>query len=163
MTLEPTAIIDIGSNSVRLVVFAGPPRVPTPIFNEKVLAGLGWGVKGMLPLEARARALAALSRFMLLIERMKGQRVLAVATAAIRDAGQEGAGLVRDVKRIGVCCRLLRAEEEAALAGDGILSGIPEADGIAGDLGGGSLELVDVRDGRLKGRGISRGLGVLRL
>ena len=162
-TLEPTAIIDIGSNSVRLVVFAGPPRVPTPIFNEKVLAGLGSGGEGMLPLEARARALAALSRFMLLIEHMKVKRVLAVATAAIRDAGQEGAEFVRDVKRIGFDCRVLRAEEEAALAGDGILSGIPEADGIAGDLGGGSLELVDVSDGRLKGRGISLGLGVLRL
>ena len=161
-TAEPTAIIDIGSNSVRLVVYAGPPRIPTPIFNEKVLAGLGSGPEGALPEEPRARALAALSRFKLLIDHMKLKRTQVVATAAIRDAGKEGTKFVREVERIGFDCQVLAAEEEAALAGEGVLCGIPEADGIVGDLGGGSLELVDVRGGKTS-NGISLGLGVLRL
>jgi len=160
---EPVGIIDIGSNSVRLVVYAGPPRIPTPIFNEKILAGLGSGLdrSGTLPIEARSRALAALERFKLLLGHMKVERAQVVATAAIRDA-RDGAEFVREVERIGFECDILSAEEEARLAGDGVLSGIPEADGIVGDLGGGSLELVDVADGRARG-GISLPLGVLRL
>ena len=154
-TAEPAAIIDIGSNSVRLVVYAGPPRIPTPIFNEKVLAGLGRATSrpGRLPEEARARALAALRRFRLLIEQMKVKQTRVVATAAVRDAA-DGAEFVREVERIGFDCEVLTAEEEADLAGQGVLSGIPEADGIVGDLGGGSLELVDVADGATS-RGIS--------
>ena len=160
---EPVGIIDIGSNSVRLVVYAGPPRIPTPIFNEKVLAGLGGGAdrSGPLPAEARDKAVAALERFKLLLGHMKVKRSQVVATAAIRDA-EDGAEFVREVGRIGLNCEILSAEEEARLAGDGVLSGIPEADGIVGDLGGGSLELVDVADGQAVG-GISLPLGVLRL
>jgi exopolyphosphatase/guanosine-5'-triphosphate,3'-diphosphate pyrophosphatase len=84
-----------------------------------------------------------------------------VATAAIRDAA-DGAAFVREVKRVGLDCRVLSAEEEAELAGEGVLSGIPDAEGSVGDLGGGSLELVDVREGRTA-NGISLPLGVLRL
>ncbi len=159
---EPVAIIDIGSNSIRLVVYAGPPRIPTPIFNEKVLAGLGSGSPGQLPVEARAMALAELSRFRLLLDHMRVKRIHAVATAAIRDAGKEGAKFIREVANLGFECKVLTAEEEATAAGEGVLSGIPAADGIAGDLGGGSLELVRVGDGRTEG-GISMPLGVLRL
>jgi exopolyphosphatase/guanosine-5'-triphosphate,3'-diphosphate pyrophosphatase len=160
---EPVAIIDIGSNSVRLVVYAGPPRVPTPIFNEKVLAGLGAGLErsGRLSEDARHKALAALERFKLLIGHMKVRRTQVVATAALRDA-EDGPEFVREIERIGLPCNVLSAEEEARLAGEGVLSGIPEADGIVGDLGGGSLELVDVSAGAA-GRGISMPLGVLRL
>ncbi len=160
---EPVGIIDIGSNSVRLVVYAGPPRIPTPIFNEKVLAGLGGGLdrSGPLPADARDKALAALERFKLLLGHMKVKRSQVVATAAIRDA-EDGAEFVREVARIGLDCDILSAEEEARLAGDGVLSGIPEADGIVGDLGGGSLELVDIAAGKASA-GISLPLGVLRL
>ena len=160
---EPVAIIDIGSNSVRLVVYAGPPRVPTPIFNEKVLAGLGAGLdrSGRLSEDARHRALAALERFKLLLDHMKVGRTHVVATAAIRDA-EDGAEFVGEVERIGLPCDVLSAEEEARLAGEGVLSGIPESNGIVGDLGGGSLELVDVAAGTASA-GISMPLGVLRL
>ncbi len=160
---EPAAIIDIGSNSVRLVVYAGPPRVPTPIFNEKVLAGLGSGHdrSGRLPKEPRERALTALTRFRLLIDHMKVKQVRVVATAAIRDAA-DGAEFVRELKRIGLDCEILSAGEEARLAGEGVLSGIPRAEGVVGDLGGGSLELVGVADGKTS-PGISMPLGVLRL
>jgi exopolyphosphatase/guanosine-5'-triphosphate,3'-diphosphate pyrophosphatase len=114
-----------------------------------------------LPQEARGRALAALERFKLLLGHMKVKRTHVVATAAIRDAA-DGAAFVREISRIGFDCDVLSAEEEARLAGNGVLSGIPEADGIVGDLGGGSLELVDVGNGRATG-GISMPLGVLRL
>jgi exopolyphosphatase/guanosine-5'-triphosphate,3'-diphosphate pyrophosphatase len=145
------------------VVYAGPPRVPAPIFNEKVLAGLGSGLEqtGTLHEHGREKALSALRRFKLLIDHMKVKEIEVVATAAIRDAA-DGADFVREVGRIGLDCRVLSAEEEAELAGEGVLSGIPDADGIVGDLGGGSLELVDVADGA-SANGISLPLGVLRL
>lgn len=137
--------------------------MPTPIFNEKVLAGLGAGLDGSrrLPKEARARTLAALSRFKLLLDHMKVGRTQVVATAAVRDA-EDGPDFIREVERIGLKCDVLSAEGEARLAGEGVLSGILEADGIVGDLGGGSLELVNVAAGRATA-GISLPLGVLRL
>lgn len=137
--------------------------MPSPIFNEKVLAGLGSGLEwsSTLSTESRDKALAALRRFKLLVDHMKVKETQVVATAAIRDAS-DGADFVREVERIGLSCRVLSASEEAELAGEGVLSGIPEADGIAGDLGGGSLELVEVSNGRTA-NGISLPLGVLRL
>jgi exopolyphosphatase/guanosine-5'-triphosphate,3'-diphosphate pyrophosphatase len=89
------------------------------------------------------------------------KRTHVVATAAVRDA-RDGAEFVQEVERIGLDCEVLTAEEEALLAGEGVLSGIPDADGIVGDLGGGSLELVDIADGEAA-NGISLPLGVLRL
>jgi exopolyphosphatase/guanosine-5'-triphosphate,3'-diphosphate pyrophosphatase len=128
-----------------------------------LLAGLGVGLEktGKLSPEARDKALAALRRFRLLIRHMKVKHVRVLATAAIRDA-KDGAEFVRQVDRIGFDCEVLSAGAEARLAGEGVLSAIPNADGIVGDLGGGSLELVDVRKGRAS-RGISVPLGVLRL
>ena len=138
-------------------------RIPTPIFNEKVLAGLGGSLdrSHRLPIEACAKTLAALSRFKLLLDHMKVKRMQVVATAAVRDA-ENGPELVRDIERIGLPCEILSAAREAELAGEGVISGIPEADGLVGDLGGGSLELVDVADGEAS-CGISVPLGVLRL
>jgi exopolyphosphatase/guanosine-5'-triphosphate,3'-diphosphate pyrophosphatase len=145
------------------VVYAGPPRIPTPIFNEKVLAGLGAGLdhSDTLPEEGRRKALAALARFRLLLDHMKVKQAQVVATAAVRDAA-DGPEFIREVERMGLQCQVLSAEREAELAGEGVISGIPEANGIVGDLGGGSLELVDVADGEARG-GISMPLGVLRL
>lgn len=160
---QPSAIIDIGSNSVRLVVYSGSPRIPAPIFNEKVLAGLGRGLgeTGRLPAKGRDRALAALARFRLLADAMAVERLEVLATAAVRDA-EDGPDFVRAVTALGFKCRVLSAAQEAELAGYGVLSGIPGADGIVGDLGGGSVEFVDIADGRPAG-GISLPLGVLRL
>ena len=162
-TADPVAVIDIGSNSVRLVVYAGSERIPTPIFNEKVLAGLGSELErtGRLTPEAGGKALAALARFKLLIRHMKVKQTHVLATAAIRDA-EDGPEFVREVRSIGLPCEVLSAGEEAELAGEGVVSAIPNADGIAGDLGGGSLELVRVAHRRPSG-GISLPLGVLRL
>jgi len=160
---QPVAIIDIGSNSVRLVVYSGATRIPSVIFNEKVLAGLGRGVgeTGAITPSAERRALAALERFRLLVDQMKVVRIRTVATAAVREASNGAAFLAR-VRAIGFEPRILSGEEEGKRAGQGVLSAIPDADGIVGDLGGGSLELVQVSGGRVR-RSASLPLGVLRL
>lgn len=159
----PIAIIDIGSNSVRLVVYSGARRMPSVIFNEKVMAGLGREVAetGRLGREAQQRALAALWRFTLLTRQMGVLRTRVVATAAVREAAN-GEEFLDEVRAIGLDPRVLSGEEEGRLAGQGVISGTPDADGIVGDLGGGSLELVEVTGGRVV-RSASLKLGVLRL
>jgi len=158
-----TAIIDIGSNSIRLVVYQGPRRLPSILFNEKVMAGLGRGLAagGAIDAEAMARAQAALARFAALARAMNVNEVRTIATAAVREAAN-GADLIHHARRIGLDVELLSGDEEALASGRGVLSGIPEANGIVGDLGGGSLELVEVAGGAVGNR-ISFPLGVLRL
>jgi len=160
---QPVGIIDIGSNSVRLVVYSGRLRAPSPIFNEKVMAGLGAGLRetGELSDDSQERALAALERYRLLLKHMRVRQVQVVATAAVRDA-RNGPQFVREVERIGLPCEVISAEDEAHFSGLGVVSAFPRADGIVGDLGGGSLELVEVANGEAL-RGISLPLGVLRV
>lgn len=160
---QPVAVIDIGSNSVRLVVYSGRQRAPSPIFNEKVMAGLGGGLRetGDLSLESEERALAALRRYRLLLKHMRVRQVRVVATAAVRDA-DNAEEFIRKVEAIGLPCEVISAEEEAHLSGLGVVSAFPGANGIVGDLGGGSLELVEVENGEAL-RGISLPLGVLRV
>lgn len=157
------AVIDIGSNSVRLVVYEGPRRIPAVIFNEKVAAGLGRGlsVDGRIADADAERGLAALRRFAALARAMAVDELQCVATAAVRDAAN-GPDFVARAAEQGLEIRLLSGDEEARAAGLGVLSAIPDARGIAVDLGGGSLELAEVADGKV-GRTISFPLGVLRL
>jgi len=157
-----TAIIDIGSNSIRLVVFGGPARFPAVLFNEKVMAGLGRGLGdgGELDEQAITRGLGALARFRHLIDEMEVERVRTVATAAVRDAAN-GSTFLEQVAALGFSPELLSGEEEAKLSAEGVLSGIPDAEGIVGDLGGGSLELVRVAGGRVLD-GVSFPLGIFR-
>lgn len=157
------AVIDIGSNSVRLVVYEGPRRIPAVIFNEKVAAGLGRGlsVDGRIADADAERGLAALRRFAALARAMAVDELQCVATAAVRDAAN-GPDFVARAAQQGLEIRLLSGDEEARAAGLGVLSAIPDARGIAVDLGGGSLELAEVADGKV-GRTISFPLGVLRL
>ncbi|PCJ71115.1 MAG: exopolyphosphatase [Rhodobiaceae bacterium] len=164
LSAERLGIIDIGSNSVRLVIYESEKRNPVPLFNEKVLAGLGSRLNetGKLDPDGRRRALAALKRFTALLVQLKVDQVDVVATAAVRDA-EDGAEFKAAVeKTIGRPVRLLAGEEEATYAALGVLSGIPAADGIVGDLGGGSLELIEVAGGVL-GERVTLPLGPLRL
>ena len=150
--MEPIGVIDIGSNSVRLVVYEGAVRAPTPVFNEKVLCGLGRSVAttGSLSSEAVERALAALARFNVIAHLLSVKNLRAIATAAVRDA-QNGHDFIERGERIlGVSIEVLSGEKEARLAAQGIMMGFIDADGIAGDLGGGSLELIDIVKDRLK-------------
>jgi len=160
---EPIAVIDIGSNSVRLVVYSGAPRAPSIIFNEKVLAGLGQGLDktGELAAGPRARAMSALRRFRLLVEAMAVKQPHVLATAAVRDA-KNGPAFLAEIRALGLHPQVISGEAEGQLAGMGVLSGIPDAEGIVGDLGGGSLELAEVRGGEVR-KSISLPLGVLRI
>jgi exopolyphosphatase/guanosine-5'-triphosphate,3'-diphosphate pyrophosphatase len=162
--LIPVAVVDIGSNSVRLVVYEGATRAPTPLFNEKVLCGLGRALAstGRLGADAIARALRALRRFRALIDQMGVTRIEAIATAAAREA-ENGAEFIAKAERIlNVKIRVLSGTEEAELAGLGVIAGIHDADGFVGDLGGGSLELVNVEKGALA-EAATLPLGGLRL
>jgi exopolyphosphatase/guanosine-5'-triphosphate,3'-diphosphate pyrophosphatase len=158
-----SAIIDIGSNSVRLVVYDGPRRIPFILFNEKVMAGLGasLGKTGRIESEAMERGLRALARFAHLCRDMAVQDVRCVATAAVRDAAN-GQDFITRAAQIGLDVELLSGAQEAVGAAMGVLSGIPGANGIVGDLGGGSLELARIREGAVH-QTISLPLGVLRL
>jgi exopolyphosphatase / guanosine-5'-triphosphate,3'-diphosphate pyrophosphatase len=158
-----TAIIDIGSNSIRLVVYQGPDRLPAILFNEKVMAGLGRSLSASGAIDPAAMEIArtALARFVAVTRAMEVGNVRTVATAAVRDASN-GNELLRVAQRLGLDVELLSGEDEALAAGHGVLSGIPEAHGIVADLGGGSLELVQVRNGKL-GERASFPLGVLRV
>ena len=163
MAAPRTAIIDIGSNSIRLVVYQGPARLPATLFNEKVLAGLGRSLAqtGAIDAEAMAAAEAALGRFAALVRELRCDTVRTVATAAARDAAN-GAELLALAEAAGLTVELLSGAEEARAAGYGVLSAIPHADGIVGDLGGGSLELVRVKNGKVR-QHASFPLGVLRI
>jgi len=156
-------IIDIGSNSIRLVVYEGAARLPAILFNEKVMAGLGRSLAetGAIDAAALATARAALARFALMAREMQVTDLRTVATAAVRDASN-GRELIDAARKLGLRVELLTGQEEAEASGLGVLSGIPDADGIVGDLGGGSLELVRVVAGTVTDR-VSFPLGVLRL
>ncbi|MBV8838875.1 MAG: exopolyphosphatase, partial [Alphaproteobacteria bacterium] len=158
------AVIDIGSNSVRLVIYEGLTRSPTPIFNEKVLAGLGREVQstGLLARDAVEKALEALRRFRALCDKAGVRRLWCVATAACRDA-DNGSEFIAAAEAI---CRkrieVVSGQREARLSALGVVSGIYKPDGIVGDLGGGSLELIDVHGHKLRS-GITLPLGSLAL
>ncbi len=150
--LEPIGVIDIGSNSVRLVVYEGAVRAPTPLFNEKVLCGLGKSIAstGKLGADAVDRALIALARFRTITRILEVKNVRAFATAAVREAEDGADFIARAEKALGLRIEILSGEREAKLVAQGIMMGFVEPDGIAGDLGGGSLELIDVSSDRLK-------------
>ena len=160
----PIAVVDIGSNSVRLVVYEGLTRSPTPLFNEKALCGLGREVQstGLLAADTVEHALSTLKRYSALCATMGANKVLAIATAACRDA-RNGRAFVRLAeKTIGAPIEVLSGGREAELTALGVISGVHRADGIVGDLGGGSLELVDVRGTHAR-HGVTRPLGGLAL
>src|SRR5205807_4547973 len=134
------------------------------VFNEKTVCGLGRGVQrtGLLAPDAVARALTSLRRFRALCKVQKVGRVHAIATAACRDASN-GADFIAKAERIcGVKIQILSGPAEARLSALGVISGIHKPDGIVGDLGGGSLELIGVRGHQVRG-GVTLPLGSLAL
>jgi exopolyphosphatase / guanosine-5'-triphosphate,3'-diphosphate pyrophosphatase len=138
------AVIDVGSNSVRLVLYRVEGRAVWTMFNEKILAGLGRDIAltGRLSADGVDAAMAALRRFSALVAAFKPDRVFAVATAAARDA-EDGPAFCRRVRaETGLDLRVLSGAEEARYAALGVLAGAPSSVGIAGDLGGASLELI---------------------
>jgi exopolyphosphatase/guanosine-5'-triphosphate,3'-diphosphate pyrophosphatase len=158
------AVIDIGSNSVRLVVYEALARSLIPIFNEKTLCGLGREVQstGLLAPDAVDKALTSLKRFRALCRVMQVGRVYAIATAACRDASNGPDFIARAERICAVKIEILSGPREARLSALGVVSGIHHPDGIVGDLGGGSLELIDVRRNSARS-GVTLPLGGLAL
>lgn len=147
---ERRAVIDIGSNSVRLVIYGGPPRAPIAICNEKALCGLGKrsSDNGNLDPGGVTEALATLRRFKRILIEHGSPPVDVIATAAVREAA-DSSQFVEAVHSIGFEPRVIAGDEEAELAALGVISFEPDATGIAGDMGGGSLELISLSDGEL--------------
>lgn len=161
-SMRRLGIIDVGSNSVRLVVFDGAARSPAYFFNEKVLCGLGISLAktGRLDSEGRQRALRAIHRFALLAEGMKLSSLTAVATAAVREA-DDGLEFCQEVKtRTGVEIEIISGIEEAKLAAQGVFLGWPDAEGIVCDFGGSSTEIIEVSNQTI-GRALTAKLGHL--
>ncbi|MGB7322020.1 MAG: Ppx/GppA family phosphatase [Albidovulum sp.] len=162
--LERVGVVDVGSNSVRLVVFDGAARSPAYFFNEKVMAGLGKGLAetGRLNPQGRARALAALKRFAMLADAMKLPTLSCVATAAVREA-EDGAEFCAEVEaETGLKLWVIDGKEEARLSAQGVLLGWPEAEGLVCDIGGNSMELAVVSGGKV-GERVTSALGPFRL
>lgn len=161
---QEAAVIDVGSNSVRLVVYRIDGRAMTPILNEKVMAGLGRdGARtGKLAKDGVDQALRAVKRFSTLIEALQVKDVFAVGTAAVREAkdGQDFAQ--RMLEDSGIKLRILSGEDEARLSALGVSAGAPDAKGLVGDLGGASLELIEISPKGV-GRGETFPLGPLTL
>ncbi len=159
------AVVDLGSNSVRLVVFESSGGGPLTIFNEKAVLRLGRGLQqtGRLNEEGVAQARAVMVRYGAIAAAMDANPFEVLATAAVRDASN-GPAFVASLQALlpGVPIRVLAGEEEAALSADGVLGGIPGADGILADIGGGSLEVLRLASGK-RGFGRTLRLGVIRL
>ncbi|MBB4286629.1 Ppx/GppA family phosphatase [Roseospira goensis] len=161
---DPVGIVDIGSNSVRLVVYRGGARIPVPLFNEKAVCALGQGLgaSGRLNPDGRALARAAVGRFVALGRAMGVSRLDVLATAAVRDAA-DGAAFAQELERdTGVRVQVLDGIEEAGRAAQGVQCAVPDAEGVVADLGGGSLDLVRIADHRFVDFA-SFPLGLLRL
>jgi len=162
---DRVGVIDIGSNSVRLVVFDARRRSPCYFYNEKVLCGLGadlWST-GRLSPQGIDNALRTLARFAALAERMEITALHAVATAAVRDAEDGPAFRERVEAELGIAMTVASGDDEARLTGQGVLYGWPDAAGVAADLGGASLELVRLGAGEVSRERISLPVGPLRL
>jgi exopolyphosphatase/guanosine-5'-triphosphate,3'-diphosphate pyrophosphatase len=162
--LKRIGVIDVGSNSVRLVVFDGMARSPAYFYNEKVMCGLGSGLAetGRLNREGWVRALAALRRFAALARRLELSGLIAVATAAVREA-RDGPAFCDQVEReLGLQLHVASGGEEARLAAKGVLLGWPRAEGLVCDMGGASMELAHVAAGEI-GACATSPLGPLKL
>lgn len=158
------AAIDIGSNSVRLVLYRLEGRAVWTVFNEKVVAGLGRDLAstGRLSEDGAALALTALKRFAAVLDGVRPAQTFVAATAAVREAADGQAFCERVAAETGLVIRVLTGEEEARYAALGVIAGAPAADGVAADLGGSSLELVGIEDGKV-GRGVTLPLGPFSL
>lgn len=160
----PIAIVDIGSNSVRLVVYESFSRTPAVIHNEKAICAIGRNMvsSGRLNEDGIRSALEALSRYRLIADSHRVETREAVATAAARDAPNGAEFVGRAEAAWGGPIRILSGEEEARIAAEGVIAGIPHADGLAADLGGGSLDMLLVKNGAT-GAAFTFPFGPLRL
>ncbi|MDV4143750.1 MULTISPECIES: exopolyphosphatase [Shimia] len=162
--LSRVGVVDVGSNSVRLVVFDGAARSPAYFYNEKIMCALGAGLSetGRLNPEGRARALSAIRRFQALASQICHGELTAVATAAVREA-EDGQDFCAEVLReTGLKIHVIDGQEEARLSAQGVLLGWPGSYGLVCDIGGSSMELAEINDGEV-GKRVTSPLGPLKL
>lgn len=162
--LSRVGVVDVGSNSVRMVIFDGAARSPAYFYNEKIMCALGAGLSetGKLNPEGRARALSALRRFQHLARGMRLPGLSVVATAAVRDA-KDGPDFCAEVEReTGLKIWVIDGREEARLSAQGVLLGWPGSYGLVCDIGGSSMELAEIHDGEV-GKRVTSSLGPLKL
>ena len=162
--LSRVGVVDVGSNSVRMVVFDGAARSPAYFYNEKIMCGLGKGLAetGFLNPDGRRRALVALKRFSLLAKGMGIDTLTVVATAATREARDGPAFQAEVLQQTGLRLWVIDGDEEARLSAQGVLLGWPDARGIVCDIGGNSMELARIGGGKV-GKRVSTPLGPFRL
>ncbi len=162
--IKPVAVIDVGSNSVRLVVYSGLTRTPIPLHNEKVICALGKGLEktGQLNSDGVGMAFDTVARYVRIARSLGVENIDTLATAAVRDA-EDGAAFAKALeKRCDIKVQILTGKQEARRSALGVLCGIPDADGVVADLGGGSLELVEIGNGEMSEH-TTLPLGLLRL
>ncbi|SHG42949.1 Ppx/GppA family phosphatase [Cognatishimia maritima] len=162
--LSRVGVVDVGSNSVRLVVFDGAARSPAYFYNEKIMCTLGAGLSdtGRLNPEGRKRALSAIRRFQDIAANICHEPLTAVATAAVREA-EDGPEFCDEVlQATGLKIHVIDGEEEARLSAQGVLLGWPGSYGLVCDIGGSSMELAEMKDGEI-GKRVSSALGPLKL
>ena len=150
--LKRTGIVDIGSNTIRLVVFEGPSRSPRYFYNEKVNCGLGLGLrlKGYLSNKSQKRAYKAIQRFNAVIKTMEIFETFFVATSAVRDATNGKEFIKKLEKNFNIKINIITGKEEGMLAASGVLLSWPKATGVVCDIGGSSLELAFIENGKIK-------------
>ncbi len=161
----PVAVIDIGSYTIRLVVYEGEYRSPAAIYNEKNACRLGQGLAqtGKLQKNSIEQSLNVLKRFKILIDNMSIKHIYVIATAAAREASNGADFIVQAEQILQLKINVLTGRDEAKLAALGVFSGHRKANGLVGDLGGGSLELISVTNNKVNENGITLPLGALRL
>jgi exopolyphosphatase/guanosine-5'-triphosphate,3'-diphosphate pyrophosphatase len=162
--VESVALLDIGSNALRCVVARLDARPGFEIaWRQRVQTRLGDSSSGLLPAEAIDATLRAARRFLKKVRREhEGARVLAVATAAVRDA-ENRASLLEPLGELGVRdVRILSGSDEGRLGAEAALRALPMRRGVVVDLGGGSLQVTPVIDGAIQPSS-SVPLGVVRL
>lgn len=162
--LSRIGVVDVGSNSVRMVVFDGAARSPAYFYNEKIMCALGAGLSesGRLNPEGRVRALAALRRFQHLADDLDLPPLAAVATAAVREATDGQAFCDEVLRETGLKIQVIDGDEEARLSAQGVLLGWPGAYGLICDIGGSSMELAEIANNQV-GRRVTSPLGPLKL
>ena len=159
------AVVDLGSNSIRLVVYDRLSRAPLPRFNEKSLCRLGASLDadGNLGTEAMECVSRALTRFVAIARAMDVDEPALLATESIRNAPNGDAFRRRLERESGLEVRILSGDDEARLAAMGVIAGFHEPDGLVGDLGGGSLEIAEVHGGEVGSGRTSMPIGALHV
>ncbi|MCB1558745.1 MAG: hypothetical protein KDJ50_07495 [Alphaproteobacteria bacterium] len=158
------AVIDIGSNSVRMVIYDVSHEKPVQVFNEKVYCALGRDLSttGKLNPQGIVSADKAIRGYHLIAEALNVGNIVAVGTAALRDAS-DGEAFLKSVKdQSGLSISIISGEEEAVYAAEGVMALDPHADGVVADFGGGSLELARVQNYTVLDR-VSLPLGAFRV